>query len=169
LLVQAVGDVAPRRADAASIFGGVRGALGGADLLFGQMECPLSDRGTPAPNAKLAMRTDPAVAAVLAAQGFNVMSIAGNHAMDFGALALADTRVALERAGIRSCGAGATIADARRPAMVETGGRRVAVLAFCSILPDGYVAEEARPGCAPLRAFTHFHHVEHDQPGTPPR
>jgi poly-gamma-glutamate synthesis protein (capsule biosynthesis protein) len=52
---------------------------------------------------------------------------------------------------------------------VPVNGTRVAVLAASSILPEGYAAESNRPGCAPLRAFTHYDQIEIDQPGTPPR
>ena len=165
----AVGDVAPRRDDPAAIFADAAPWLRSADLAFGQMECPLSDRGAPSPQARLAMRTSPAVAAILRESGFGVMSIAGNHVLDYGAEALADTLTAFAGAGLPVCGAGPTLAEARRPAFVDAGGKTVAVLAYSSILPAGYAAEAARPGCAPLRAHTIYEQVELDQPGTPPR
>jgi poly-gamma-glutamate capsule biosynthesis protein CapA/YwtB (metallophosphatase superfamily) len=165
----AVGDVAPRRADPASIFAFVAPALRSADLCFGQMECPISDRGSASPQARLAMRTSPDVAPVLRTAGFHVMSVAGNHVLDFGAEALADTLVHLNAADIEVCGGGASLAQARRPAMLECGGKQVAVLARSSILPQGYAANADRPGCAPMRAHTHYEQIEHDQPGTPPR
>jgi poly-gamma-glutamate synthesis protein (capsule biosynthesis protein) len=165
----AVGDVAPRREDPAGIFAQVAPALAAADLCFGQMECPISERGTPSPHARLAMRTSPDVAPALAMVGFDVMSVAGNHALDFGADALADTLANLQQAGIAAAGAGANLAEARRPAMIQAGGKRIAVLAYSSILPAGYAADASRPGCAPLRAHTRYEQIEHDQPGTPPR
>ena len=165
----AVGDVAPRRADPASIFADTAAVLQSADLCFGQMECPLSDRGAPSPQARLAMRTSPDVAPVLRAAGFDVMSIAGNHVLDFGRDALTDTLKHLPSAGIAICGAGANLAEARRPALLQVGCKHVAVLAYSSILPAGYAADKARPGCAPMRAHTHYEQIEPDQPGTPPR
>jgi poly-gamma-glutamate synthesis protein (capsule biosynthesis protein) len=169
LSIQAVGDIAPRRPDPSSIFASVLDTLRNSDVRVGHLECPLSNRGTPSPNAKLAMRTDPSVATTLREVGFDALSIAGNHALDFGAGALADTVAALRDAGISTCGVGPTLTEARAPAIIEAQGRRIAMLSYCSILPTGYAAERARPGCAPMRAYTHFHHVEPDQPGTPPR
>lgn len=169
LSLHAVGDIAPRRPEPRSIFASVAGTLSTSDLRVGHLECPLSTRGTPAPNAKLAMRSDPSVATELRAIGFDVLSVAGNHALDFGVVALRDTLDALRDAGIAACGAGATLEEAREPALIEACGRRVAILSYSSILPIGYAAERARAGCTPLRAYTHFHHVEPDQPGTPPR
>ena len=165
----AVGDVAPRRGDPATIFAATRDRLQSADLCFGQMECPISLRGTPSPNARLAMRTSPDVAPALRTAGFDLMSVAGNHALDFGAEALADTLAHLGAAGIAVAGAGANLAEARCPALIEAGSKRVALLAYSSILPTGYAADPSRPGCAPMRAHTHYEQIEHDQPGTPPR
>lgn len=169
LMISGVGDVGPRRPQPADIFAPVRKPLSDTDILFGQMECPISDLGLPAPNAKLAMRASPDVTPVLAGIGFDVMSVAGNHCMDFGSVALADTLDHLRRNGVRPCGAGPDLAEARRPAIVEAKGRRTAFLAYSSILPAGYAAEPNRPGCAPLRAYTHYEQIEPDQPGTPPR
>jgi len=169
LSIHAVGDIAPRRDVPRSIFSSVADTLGASDVLVGHLECPLSSRGTPAPNAKLAMRSDPSVAVALREIGFDMLSVAGNHALDFGVIALSDTIDALHGAGIQMCGVGATLEHAREPAIVEACGRRIAMLSYCSILPVGYAAERSRAGCAPMRAYTHFHHVEPDQPGTPPR
>ena len=168
-MICAVGDVAPRRTDPATIFAATASSLRSADLCFGQMECPVSDRGSPSPHARLAMRTGPEVAPVLREAGFDVLSIAGNHALDFGTVALTDTLTHLGGAGIALCGGGANLAEAQQPALLEAAGKRVAVLAYSSILPAGYAADASRPGCAPLRAHTQYEQIEHDQPGTPPR
>lgn len=165
----ATGDVAPRRDDLGSMFDGVREILKTGDVVFGQLETVVSDRGTPSPNAKLAMRTEPAAAKVIREAGYGVMSFAGNHCLDWGREALADTLEHARAAGIAVCGAGPDIAAAREPAIVEAGGMRIAVLAYSSILPQGYWAEPDRPGCAPMRAITAYEQVETDQPGTPAR
>jgi hypothetical protein len=169
LIIHAVGDVAPRREDLVSMFAGVRPLLGDADLVFGQLECPISCSGSPSPGAKLAMRSDPAVAGVLRDEGFDVVSVAGNHALDYGASALINTIQLLKDAGVQPCGAGETLAAARAPALTEARGKTVAWLAYSSILPAGYAAEPHRPGCAPMRAHTLYEQSEPDQPGTPPR
>ena len=168
LVIHATGDVAPCRSDPAEMFSALGGAFD-ADCVFGQMECVLSDRGSPAPNARLPMRSPPTVAASLAAAGYDVMSVAGNHAMDYGGDALCDTNDHLRAAGIAPCGGGANLAEARKPAIVERKGRTLAFLAYNAILPAGYAAEARRPGCAPLRVQTLYEQVEPDQPGTDPR
>jgi hypothetical protein len=75
----------------------------------------------------------------------------------------------MDRVGVHLVGAGAQIEAARKPVIATCGGARIAFLAYSSILPDGYWADTHRPGCAPMRAHTHYEMIEPDQPGTPPR
>ncbi len=97
-----------------------------------------------------------AAADALAAAGVDVVTLAGNHAADcYGgcgrATALASTISVLEARGIAHAGTGATLADARRPALIERDGVRIAVLSY-----EGqaayYFATDDTPGVAPLRA-----------------
>jgi poly-gamma-glutamate capsule biosynthesis protein CapA/YwtB (metallophosphatase superfamily) len=167
MVVYAVGDVAPLRDDPGSIFDRVRDVLRSGDAAFCQLEITLSGRGSPLPQARLAMQADPMTARALKEAGFTVVSFASNHCMDWGREGFADTIEALEDEGLQVIGAGADLEEARRPALVESHGTRIAFLAYNSILPQGYWAEADRPGCAPLRAHTIYEQVEHDQPGTP--
>jgi poly-gamma-glutamate capsule biosynthesis protein CapA/YwtB (metallophosphatase superfamily) len=169
ITVYAVGDVGAKRADCASIFKGCATALNSADLCFGQLETTISERGAKVPNARLAMRSPPTMAAAARTAGFDVMSFAGNHCLDFGYEAFEDTLHHAAQAGLLLCGAGDSLKSARRPVITAVNGMRIAVLAASSILPEGYAADNDKAGCAPLRAFTHYEAVEMDQPGTPPR
>jgi poly-gamma-glutamate synthesis protein (capsule biosynthesis protein) len=165
LVIHAVGDVGPKRAEPGSIFARTPD-LADCDVLFGQMEVVLTDHASAAPNAKLALRSSPSTARALKQAGFAAMSVAGNHAMDFGAQGLLETVKHLREAGVAPCGGGAMLAEARQPAIVEANGRRVAFLAYSSILPAGFAAEANKPGCAPMWAHTHYEQIEPDQPGT---
>jgi poly-gamma-glutamate synthesis protein (capsule biosynthesis protein) len=99
---------------------------------------------------------------------FNVVSVASNHAMDWGGEALLDTVDLLRDQGIQTIGAGRNVAEARRAALIDCNGLRVAFLAYCSILQEGYAAGPDKPGVAPLRAHTRYEPVDY-QPGVPPR
>ena len=169
LVLLATGDVAPRRDAFPTMFDGVREALGAGDLVFGQLETCISERGTPSPHAKLAMRTGLDAAPAIAGAGYDVMSFAGNHCLDWGRDAFTDTLSAMDAAGVRLCGAGQTLAQARQPVILDRNGVRIAFLAYSSILPQGYWAQADRPGCAPMRGLTLYEQVETDQPGTPAR
>ncbi|MBI5031583.1 MAG: CapA family protein [Chloroflexi bacterium] len=169
LIVYAVGDIAPDRDDPGSLFQHVSGLLNQGDIVFGQLEAVLSERGTPLPQARLVCRAKPQVARALKDAGFRIISFASNHCMDLGREAFIDTLNVLNQAGLSVIGAGRNIAEARAPAIVETKGTRVAFLSYNSILPQAYWADVDRPGCVPMRAYTIYEQVEHDQPGTPCR
>jgi poly-gamma-glutamate synthesis protein (capsule biosynthesis protein) len=82
--------------------------------------------------------------------------MANNHALCVGYDAMLGTRRGLEDLGIATSGVGETLAEARRPRIVEAAGCRVAVLAHASIFPFGYEARANRPGVAPTRTRNHF-------------
>jgi poly-gamma-glutamate capsule biosynthesis protein CapA/YwtB (metallophosphatase superfamily) len=165
----AVGDIAPDRPDPNRCFDLVRDDLGKADLVFCQLEEVLTRGGVRLPQARHTIRGDPAVAEALKRAHFGVVSLAGNHCMDWGSDALLETAGYLREQQLAVVGAGASIREARRPAICALGNTKVAFLAYSSILPMNYWAEDNRAGCAPMRAWTHYEQIEHDQPGTPAR
>ncbi|MBC8642749.1 CapA family protein [Caballeronia sp. EK] len=169
IVLLAVGDVGPCRADPRSIFEDVREEMRRADIGFCQLEVNLSERGQRLPQVRHTTKAPPETADAIRECGFNVVSVAGNHCMDWGRDAFDDTLSALVDAGISPVGAGADIEQARKPVFVDCKGTKVAFLAYCSILPEGFWADENRAGCVPMRAWTVYEQVEKDQPGTPPR
>jgi poly-gamma-glutamate synthesis protein (capsule biosynthesis protein) len=106
------------------------------------------------------------------------MSFAGNKTMGLSERSMFETLSAVaENTDIRLVGAGATIAEARRPVVVNAHGIRVGFLAYCSVLPHSAWAEDRvlsdgsvahRAGVAPLRAHTSYEDVDW-QPGCLPR
>jgi poly-gamma-glutamate capsule biosynthesis protein CapA/YwtB (metallophosphatase superfamily) len=169
VLVYAVGDVLPDRPNPHESFDLVRADIRQADIAFCQLEGPISERGEKIPQARHSVRCGLKVAPALKDAGFTVVSFGGNHAMDLGPGAMFDTVQNLEANNLRVFGVGANIAEARKPVIVECKGSRVGYLAYCSILPLNTWAETHRPGCVPMRAWTVYEQVEHDQPGTPCR
>jgi poly-gamma-glutamate capsule biosynthesis protein CapA/YwtB (metallophosphatase superfamily) len=166
----ATGDLAPDREHYDESYAATREVLRAADVTFGQLETSFARTGVRAPQARHAVLARPDGADALARAGFDVISMAGNHVLDWGNEAFAETKANIERAGMHVVGAGRDIAEARSPiSFTLPDGTRLAVLAYCSILPQDYWATERRPGCAPMRAFTHYEQIEHDQPGTPAR
>jgi poly-gamma-glutamate capsule biosynthesis protein CapA/YwtB (metallophosphatase superfamily) len=119
-----------------------------ADLAFINLEGPISDKGSPVVGKEYTFRSRTALAAGLASAGIDVVSLANNHARDYGAAALLDTFKRLEAVGIKWAGAGADAAEARSPALLETPAGTVAVLAFTGIIPSGFPAGSDRPGVA---------------------
>ena len=128
------GDVGPIHEPMERYSGLVRGALQSADIRFAQVERTYSERGELRPGSGGAhCRLPPSMASVITDCGFNVASMAGNHAMDWGADALLDTIELLRGKDIQVIGAGRNLAEARQPAIIECKGLRVAMLAYCSV------------------------------------
>jgi poly-gamma-glutamate synthesis protein (capsule biosynthesis protein) len=130
-------------------FKSVLPALSEADVVVGNLESPISTRGQAVKNKKFTLRAGPLAADALKEAGFRVVSLANNHAMDFGPLALQDTLAILSEKGILFSGAGMDLADARAPALLKTGGRTLAFLSYSLTFPLEFFAAPARPGTAP--------------------
>jgi hypothetical protein len=161
-----VGDVIIDRDDPASIFWNVSNVLNSADIAYANCEQPLSDKGTP--NPKQAVYSSPKNLDGFLSAGFDVVSLANNHALDWGTEALLDTISRLDAARLPHVGAGANIAQARQPVILERKGTRVGFLSYSSVHMDGYEAGIDSPGLAPIRIWTIYERVDY-QPGTPPR
>src|SRR5688572_12130401 len=104
-------------------------SLTGADVTFGNFEGVLQDGGEPVKLCKdkricFLFRTPTRYAAYLARAGFDVMSLANNHARDFGEEGRSSTMAALDSVGIRHSGREGTTAS------WIANGRRVALVAF---------------------------------------
>jgi poly-gamma-glutamate synthesis protein (capsule biosynthesis protein) len=83
----------------------------------------------------------------LAHLGVDCVTLANNHALDFGAEALLDTIEHLDAAGIAHVGAGTDLAGARSPVVLEAAGFRLAVLGVADH-PADFAADDDRPGIA---------------------
>lgn len=147
-----VGDVMVDRPDPHAPFEHVREELTSVDLLFGNQECTYTDDPHPAPSAIFPVYAPRSNADALGSAGFSVMSLANNHIVDAGHVALLETASLLEGQGIAVAGAGANLAEARSPARCDAAGHDVAVLAYASTFQHGYEARPAWPGLAPMRS-----------------
>ena len=120
-----------------------------ADLFVMNLECCISERGTrwAAPGKAFFFRAPPSAAEALAVLGVDCVSLANNHALDFGEEALQDTFHHLARVGIAWAGAGADVDRARAPAVLRAGAFRLGVLSLCDH-PEDFAAGPGRPGVA---------------------
>jgi poly-gamma-glutamate capsule biosynthesis protein CapA/YwtB (metallophosphatase superfamily) len=119
-----------------------------ADLCIVNLECCISVRGAPARGRVFHFRAPPAAAEALAQLGVDCVTLANNHALDFGPEALLDTFEHLRAAGIGWVGAGADEQAARSPAVLARNGERPLRLVAFSDHPAEYAAGAGRPGIA---------------------
>jgi poly-gamma-glutamate synthesis protein (capsule biosynthesis protein) len=127
---------------------GIAPLLREAGLAIGHLEVPHTARGqemagdVPAPGA------DPSHLAALVRGGIGLVSLAGNHMADCGPEGIADTIAELDRLGIGHAGAGMDLAEARRPAYADRGGRRIGFLSYNAVGPELSWAGPDRAGSA---------------------
>lgn len=118
-----------------------------ADARICNLECVLSDKGTPWAGYQKAFHFRSAAknVATLAAAGISAVSIANNHVLDYGREALLQMLEVLDQAGIAHSGAGTNLADACRVATFRVQDRRLGFLAFTDNEPQ-WEATAQRPG-----------------------
>lgn len=130
-------------------FTGTAHELARGDITIGNLEAPISRGGEEFTAKEFRFRTSPEAAPALKRAGFSVLTLANNHMMDFGSTALHDTISHLRREGIATTGAGKTLADARRPAIIRVKGKSIAFLAYSLTQPVEFFAGNERAGTAP--------------------
>lgn len=136
----------------------------GADVSFANLETTIRepDEGTPNITQGTPMSTPPALLDDLKWMGFRLLSCANNHATDYGVDGLTAMLAHLRRAQIANAGAGANLAEARKPAYFDTPAGRVALIAATTFYPHWTRAADqrpdasGRPGINPLDFATSF-------------
>ncbi len=120
-----------------------------ADAFVLNLECCISDQGErfPDPDKPFYFRAPPVAAERLAQLGVDAVTLANNHALDYGADALLDTVSLLASAGIASTGAGENEVRARVPCVLQCGQMSIRLVPFCDH-PAAYAARADRPGVA---------------------
>ena len=162
-----VGDLMLSAADPGSYFDPARVLLAGADAAIGHVEWPHTDRGQVYAVDIPAPAVPPAHLDALADCGFAVATLAGNHMFDQGPFGVQDSIDGLRQRGIVPVGAGMTVAEARRPAIIERGGLRLGFLSYNAVGPRESWATSVKAGVAPVRVHAHYE-LDIASPGSPP-
>jgi poly-gamma-glutamate synthesis protein (capsule biosynthesis protein) len=157
IIINAIGDVMLAGRWAASIrkygyespFRGLSVELKAADITIANLESPIARSGKEFTGKKFRFRAEPEVAAALRNSGINLVTLANNHSMDFGATALAETFLHLDQAGIAWIGAGGNLDEARKMALYTIKGKKIAFLGYSLTQPVEFFASKIRPGTAP--------------------
>ena len=135
-----VGDIIPGRHVAEKMaqhgtaypFRSIAPAVNDADVVFGDLECPLSDSVRPPYSGMYFIAPEKTVQG-LKMLGLDVVALANNHSTNFGRPAFTDTLQVLKDSGIQYAGGGNDYDEAHRPAIVEADGVRFAFLSYNSI------------------------------------
>ena len=163
--------------DAAVPFARVADELGKADVVFSNLECVLYAAPSGHSASNEGFHADPAVGGeALKRAGIHAVGIANN--VHYGAAAITGSIARLDQVGVLHAGAGANLAAARAPAIVERNGVRFGFLQRSSVYwPTNHEARKDGAGIAVIRGHTAYHvptfktRVEvppPNRPGVPP-
>jgi poly-gamma-glutamate synthesis protein (capsule biosynthesis protein) len=117
------------------------------------LETSITARGTAQPK-EYRFRTSPAALRALSAAGVDVVTMANNHAVDYGPVGLTDTLAARRASPIPVVGIGSNAADAYAPAILTVKGQRIAVLGASQLMDwtlQHFAAGSRTPGVAGAR------------------
>lgn len=104
-----------------------------ADVFMLNNEFPFSTGGTPTPGKKFTFRANPSNIDLYEQMGVDVVSLANNHAYDYGETALMDTFATLENANIPYVGAGRNIDEAKKPLYLIANGIKIGIVSATQI------------------------------------
>ncbi len=127
--------------------------LSDSDLVFANLEAPFGRQDSAYPKT-YTFQVSPDLVQVLQAGNINMVSLANNHILDFGTEALKETMQLLDKHQIKYSGAGMNLSEARRPAVFETKGKKIAVACYSLTFPVEFWATDSSGGtCFPYHTF----------------
>jgi len=136
------------------------------DIIFGNLEGPITDRthsltalSKENKGGKYVLRNKVAAFEAIKYAGFNLLSLANNHILDFYDKGLFDTFEILDQNGIAYSGAGRNLEEARKAAIVEKNGVKIGLLSYTDMAEVVYsgnpsisfIAGENKAGVAPRK------------------
>jgi hypothetical protein len=114
-------------------FAGVTDRIAAADFALGNLECVVSPLGTPKPTAPVTFRAPELAFGAIQRAGFDLVSIANNHVLDYGPEALDDMVARLDRAGLAHIGVGRRSVAPESPLIREIHGLKIGFFAFYDV------------------------------------
>lgn len=125
-------------------FENIAGTTNSAEIVFGNLESPLSTKGKKGDNY-YSFRGNPESVKGLIYAGFKVLNLANNHSCDYGKEALEETIELLNQNNIKTIGAGKNLQEARKPAIFNLGDLKITFLGY-NVSPGAFYAKDNRFG-----------------------
>lgn len=131
------------------------------DVVFTNFEATIFDERKGQSPRDGRFLSPPEVLDALKTFGFNLLSLANNHAFDLKAAGIENTLEHTKRLGLAAAGTGRTVAEAVAPAYLRTQKGTVALIAIASgLIEEGGAASATRPGVNELRVIGNKPHAE---------
>lgn len=121
-----------------------------ADIFMVNNEFTYTTRGEPIPEKAFTFRSNPENARILKDMGVDIVSLANNHAYDYGEISLLDTLETMEKAEMPYVGAGRNLEEAGKPVYFICNDIKIAIVSATQVerldTPDTKGATENSPG-----------------------
>lgn len=140
------------------VFGVVNKFTKEADISIANLEGPLTNSNNYIEKTGPNIKADPSFLRPLKDVGFDIVTLANNHIMDYGEEGLKSTIRVCEKEGIRFVGAGENIKKARQPLLLNLNDKKIAIIniaenEFCAAETDKY-------GANPLNVITNHYDIQ---------
>ena len=163
------GDFVPRervlerikKNDSADLFADLKPYIDQADYSFLNLEAPLvldSSKALPIQKVGPSLSAPLETTDVIKNAGFNCVTLANNHILDYGAQALKDTISVLDEKQILHVGAGQSLDDASKVLYLDDGAQVVAIVNFCE--NEFSIAGDNSAGASPLSIVKNYHQIQ---------
>lgn len=160
------GDFAPRHRvsevirnkEFSLLYGDVLPYIQKADISITNLESPLIDDGIPIPKTGPNLKSSIESVEALKYAGFDMVTLANNHMMDYGAEGLYSTISTCENNGIRCIGAGRNFIEASKICYFERKGKTIAFINCCE--NEWSTTVDANPGCNPLNEVNIYYQIQ---------
>lgn len=130
----------------------LKSTLGAADLSVVNVETALTERGTPWPGKPFTFRAPASALDAVAGAGVDAVTMANNHAFDYGDQGAEDTFAAKKNSPIPVVGIGRDEDEAYAPATLEANGVKVAVIGASQVYEETLANRSAGPDKAGIAA-----------------
>jgi poly-gamma-glutamate capsule biosynthesis protein CapA/YwtB (metallophosphatase superfamily) len=144
-----------------AVLAGIASQMKAGDAAWVNLEGSLATIGSPLTAKDYTFEGPPAMAKALAGAGIDVVTVANNHAVDYGPAALMASIKTLDKAGVQVAGGGKDFDAAHTPAIVKTAsGQTIGFLGYDDVIWPGFAATGTQAGIA--QAVTDMSQVKKD-------
>lgn len=148
--------------DFASVFGGVKETIENVDYSIVNLECPVVEsKATPIDKCGPNLCCSSKGIEALKWAGFNCVTLANNHFLDYGEQGVKDTISACKKNTIDFVGGGANIEEAARILYKDFGDKRLAIINCCE--HEFSIASDNSAGSNPLNSIKQYYAIKEAQ------
>ena len=113
-----------------ALFSDISAMLQNSDYSICNFECPATDNNNPIFKTGPNLKAKPNVVSLLKEVGFDAVSLANNHILDYGEVGVKDTLNLANDCNLRYFGGGLNKEEAKKPLTVEIKGKKIAFVSF---------------------------------------